>query len=40
MLGQRSGGGGLGSLISSLSGGRRYKNTGGLLPRVLGGLRF
>jgi uncharacterized tellurite resistance protein B-like protein len=36
----RSSGGGLGSLISSLSGGRGYSNSGGLLSRVLGGLRF
>ncbi len=39
MFGQRSGGGGIGSLISSLSGGRGFGNTGGLLSRVLGGMR-
>lgn len=31
------GGGGLGSLIGMLSGGRRFKNSGGLFGRVLGG---
>ncbi len=39
MFGQRSGGGGIGSLISSLSGGRGFGSTGGLLSRVLGGMR-
>lgn len=40
MFGQGRSGGGLGSLISSLSGGRGYGNSGGLLSRVLGGLKF
>jgi len=31
--------GGIGSLISTLSGGRGFANSGGLLSRVLGGLR-
>ena len=33
-------GGGIGSLIKSLSGGRGFSNSGGLLSRVLGGLKF
>lgn len=37
MFGQRSGG--IGSLISSLSGGRGFGSTGGLLSRILGGFR-
>ena len=32
--------GGIGSLISNLSGGRGYGNSGGLLSRVLKGLKF
>lgn len=32
-------GGGIGSLIRSLSGGRGFSNSGGLLSRVLGGLK-
>ncbi len=40
MGGSRSSGGGLGSLISTLSGGRGFGNSGGLLSRVLGGLRI
>jgi len=38
MLGRS--GGGIGSLISGLSGGRGYANSGGLLSRVIKGLRF
>ena len=38
MLGRS--GGGIGSLISGLSGGRGYSNSGGLLSRVLKGLKF
>ena len=38
MLGRS--GGGLGSLISSLSGGRGFANSGGLLSRVIRGLKF
>ncbi len=38
MLGRS--GGGLGSLIGSLSGGRGFANSGGLLSRVLRGLKF
>jgi len=30
-------GGGFGSLIGMLSGGRRFRNTGGLFGRILGG---
>jgi hypothetical protein len=33
-------GGGLGSLIGMLSGGRGMRSTGGLLGRMLGGRRF
>lgn len=33
-------GGGIGSLISGLSGGRGFSKSGGLLSRVLGGLKF
>lgn len=38
MFGQRSGGG-VGSLISSLSGGRGFGNSRGLLSKILGGFR-
>ncbi|MGZ8558743.1 MAG: tellurite resistance TerB family protein [Chitinophagaceae bacterium] len=38
--GGQSAGGGLGSLISSLSGGRGFANSGGLLSRVLRGFKF
>ena len=38
MLGSQ--GGGIGSLIRSLSGGRGFSNSGGLLSRILGGLKF
>ena len=38
MLGKS--GGGLGSLIGGLSGGRGFANSGGLLSRVLKGLKF
>lgn len=37
--GRNSSGGGIGSLISGLSGGRGFGNSGGLLSRLLGGLR-
>lgn len=37
--GRNSSGGGIGSLISGLSGGRGFGNSGGLLSRILGGLR-
>ncbi len=37
--GRNSSGGGIGSLISGLSGGRGFGNAGGLLSRFLGGLR-
>lgn len=40
MLGGSRTGGGLGSLISGLSGGRGFGNSGGLLSKVLGGLKF
>ncbi len=36
--GRNSSGGGIGSLISGLSGGRGFGNSGGLLSRLLGGL--
>ena len=37
--GRSGGGGGIGSLISGLSGGRGFGNSGGLLSKILGGLR-
>lgn len=37
MMGGGMMGGGLGSLIGMLSGGRRFRNSGGLFSRVLGG---
>lgn len=37
--GRNNGGGGIGSLISGLSGGRGFGNSGGLLSRMLGVLR-
>jgi len=40
LIGGLAGAGGTGSLIGGLSGGRGYKSSGGLLSRVLGGLKF